>query len=120
MKKFFLNLQFIFKPSYWLMNNRYSKRMDELMITLLNKYEFTEIGEHTANLGDTTIWIGNIPHSCMMPYFRDLSYNKNERPSRLTIQMGIRKLELQEKAKENEKLNKKEKMIQELINKHKN
>ena len=91
MKKFFLNLQFIFKPNYWIMNEPYSKEVDLLMNDLLDKFEFTDITYYTAKLGETKIWIANQPYSCIIPSnykLNDFSY----RASRLTIQKGIKKL----------------------------
>ncbi|HRN79996.1 MAG TPA: hypothetical protein PKY29_04555 [Ferruginibacter sp.] len=86
-----LNLQFIFKPKYWLMNKRYNKKVDEIMNQLLDKYDFTKITDYTAFLGDTQIWIANAPYSCMYPY--KFGYESRYRPSRLTIQKGLRKLQ---------------------------
>lgn len=90
MKKFILNLQFIFKPHFWLMNNRYDKSLDELINLLLDRYDFTEIDYSTANLGDFVIWISNYPYSSMMIY--DENVHKL-RPSRLTILRAKKKLD---------------------------
>ena len=90
MRKFILNLQFVFKPSYWLMNNRHSKEVDKLMNHLLDNFEFTDIKSCTAKLGDVTIWIENQPYSCMYPYIHGKI--QFSRPSRLTIKKGIDKL----------------------------
>lgn len=89
MKKFLLNLQFIFKPSYWLMNQRYDESVDIIMNGLMDKYEFTNITDYTAYLGDTEIWVCNQPYACMVPR----SLLSTARASRLTIQKGIRKLQ---------------------------
>lgn len=88
---FILNLQFIFKPSYWIMNEKYDKYIDELMNHLIDTYDFTEISDCRAKLGKIEIWIESRPYSCMMPYDKSFKY----RPSRLTIQKGIRKLKKQ-------------------------
>lgn len=79
MKDFFRNLQFIFRPNFWLMNDPYDKDWDNEFNMLLDEHTFSNIGEHTAKLGDTTIWISNYPFAC----FRKRNINK--RPSRLTI-----------------------------------
>ena len=88
MKKFLINLQFIFRPSYWLMLRPYNKDIDKIMNHLLDEHEFSNIGEFTAFLGDVEIWIMNRPSNCMMPYEFVYKY----RPSRLTILRGINKL----------------------------
>ena len=90
LKNFFLNLQFIFKPWYWIMNCPYSKDMDIHMNELMDKYTFTDYSAYTAYLGDNEIWVTNVPYGCMVPWNGKI--DKTGRPSRLTIQRGIRKL----------------------------
>ena len=82
MKKFLLNLQFLFKPKFWLISKKYSKEIDLIVSDLLYNFEFTDITHHTAKLGNIEFWIAN------EPYF-DIY---NHRPSRLTIQKGLKKL----------------------------
>ena len=91
LKNFFLNLQFIFKPWYWVMNEHYSKDMDIHMNELMDKYTFTEYNYYTAYLGDKAIWVTNVPYGCMVPFCYE-RYGTG-RPSRLTIQRGLRKLQ---------------------------
>ena len=91
LKNFFLNLQFIFKPWYWIMSAPYSKDMDIHMNELMDKYTFTEYDYYTAYLGDNEIWVTNVPYGCMVPWNGKI--DKTGRPSRLTIQRGIRKLQ---------------------------
>lgn len=91
MKKFIRSLQFIFNPCYWIMLDRYNKELDILMNVLLDEYDFIDIGEYRARLGEYEIWIGNIPYSCMYIVNEDKKI-EGARPSRLTIQKGIRKL----------------------------
>ena len=90
LKNFFLNLQFIFKPWYWVMNEHYSKDVDIHMNELMDKHTFTEYKYYTAYLGNIVIWVTNAPYECIVPW--DSIINKTGRPSRLTIQRGIRKL----------------------------
>lgn len=90
MKKFLMNLQFLFKPSYWIMNYPYSMYLDKYMNYLLDNYEFESIDHYTAKLGNEVIWITNRPYACMMPH--NITVSQGYRPSRLTIQKGIRKL----------------------------
>ena len=93
MKKFFQNLLFIFQPSYWLMNEKYNKDTDDLMNYLLDNFTFKSLGsEQIAQLGPFKIWIGNRPYSCMMPFDPCVRLKGSGRPSRLTIQKGIKKL----------------------------
>lgn len=98
MKDFILSLQFFFKPSYWIMNQPYSKDMDEIMQKLLDKYEFKDITQHTAYLGEYEIWIENRPYACMLIR----GYLDKCRPSRLTIKRGLDKLDKEKKTWENE------------------
>ena len=103
MKKFLLNLQFIFRPRYWLMYYSYNKEIDNIINSLLDKYEFSQIFKfsdvlgYTAFLGDIKIWIENRSYIC---YIAPYEFIHKYRPSRITTLKGIRKLN--EKIKENE------------------
>lgn len=100
-------------PTYWVMNLPYSKELDELVNTLLDKYEFTEVTQFSAKLGDTTFWIANRPYNSMClynPYRNDLG---NVRPSRLTIKRALAKLPIIKKTEKEVAL------INELLKKHK-
>lgn len=87
MKRFIKSLQFIFKPRYWIMNEKYNPTWDKLLNELLDKYNFIVINKYIAKLGPIEIWIANQPYSTMQPFNRD-----EFRASRLTIQRAIRKL----------------------------
>lgn len=76
------NLQFIFKPHYWLMNKPFSKEVDEIVIELMDKYELANCNDFTCQLGNATIWIANRPYASGSLYGTAL---ENYRPSRLTI-----------------------------------
>ena len=78
------NLQFLFKPRYWLMNKPFNKEVDKIVTELLDKYELTNISFYgtTCNLGKATIWIENRPYASGTLYNTAL---ENFRPSRLTI-----------------------------------
>jgi hypothetical protein len=82
MKDFLRNLQFIFRPKFWSMNCQYDKDWDVEFNRLLDEHTFSGIGECTAKLGDTKIWITNYPYASFLssPH-RPFS----TRPSRLTI-----------------------------------
>ena len=90
MIKFLLNLQFIFRPSYWFMLNRFSSEWDKELNELMDKYYFAIIkypsGEvFTAMLGNTEVWIENHPYSSFYNA-QDIDYvERRRRPSRLTI-----------------------------------
>lgn len=113
MKNFILNLQFIFKPAYWLMIERYSKSMDDFMNGLFDNYTFTDFSEYTASLNGIKIWVSSRPYRCMMPD-EIVNTELNCRPSRLTIQKGIRKYKKELKA-ENKSISK-EARIKQYIN----
>ncbi len=73
-------MRFIFKPTYWIMNNPYSRLHNLALKKLLDLHEFTDITEHTAYLGDTEIWITNNPYCVGIR-----SLTNTSRPSRRTI-----------------------------------
>jgi len=87
MKDFLRNLQFIFRPKFWGMNRQYDKDWDVEFNRLLDEHTFSGIGECTAKLGDTKIWITNYPYaSFSLPRpFLSPSFVSSSRPSRLTI-----------------------------------
>lgn len=87
--EFILNLQFIFKPLWWIMNESYFKKWDNQLKYLLDNYDFTDIKHHTAKLNGIEIWTSNHPYSSFMPYGAGKS---NFRASRLTIKRAQRKL----------------------------
>lgn len=87
MKTFFKNLQFIFRPSFWIMNESYSELHDKTLNALMDKYPFTDIGYYTAYLGNVEVWIANYPYSVGIR-----GQHNRSRPSRLTILLMNRKL----------------------------
>ena len=100
MIKLLLNLQFIFRPAYWMLNKDYSEEWDKELNKLLDEYKFTDIDDYCAILGPTTIWISNVPYACMNTYSlfmrkMDSRYHpkySNVRPSRLTILRCLKRL----------------------------
>lgn len=85
------NLQFLFKPQYWLMNYEYNKEVDKIINDLIDRHELTfkqvPYAPYTSDficmLGNAEIWVGNIPYGFGTLYGTELC---NYRPSRLTIQ----------------------------------
>lgn len=75
------NMRYLFKPSYWIMNNAYSKELDEYMINLAYNNKFESVSSYRAKLGGVSIWIENHPYASMIP--ENLS---GVRPSRRTIE----------------------------------
>ena len=90
--KIFDFLFFLFKPSFWLMSDKYSKEWDRKLLELMDKYEFTQREKHTAKLGNNLIWISSYPHACFHLYNLFGSELK-ARPSRKTILRAKEKLE---------------------------
>jgi hypothetical protein len=80
------NWKYIFDTRFWIMNYRYDKRVDEIMIELLRDYDFENISGHTAMLGGFVIWTSNYPYASMT------LHDCNLRPSRRTIELAYRKL----------------------------
>lgn len=87
MKKFIKNLQFIFRPSFWLMNEQFCPIHDRKLNHLMDNHKFDKYYAFTAYLGDTEIWITNYPYAVGI---RD--YKQASRPSRLTILKMRKKL----------------------------
>lgn len=75
---------FIF-PSYWLMNQRYSKAWDREIRLLLDTFRFTNVGTHEARLGARRLWIANHPYNSFVPSIFTEKMPE-VRPSRATIQ----------------------------------
>ncbi len=67
------------------MNDPYSHKVDTLINELLDKFEPTEVGDHTCKLGTTKVWITNYPYA--YGEIHDLNYPElvDLRPSRLTM-----------------------------------
>lgn len=101
MLNFIKNLQFIFRPNYWIMNESYSKGWDELLNHLMTEHKDDYVlGDvnpldgkiHTVSFGDFVVWVENYPYAFGTPYIVPADYAKkvtryrNVRPSRLTIQ----------------------------------
>ena len=84
MKDFLRNLQFIFRPKFWTMHCQYDKDWDVEFNRLLDEHTFSGIGECTAKLGDTKIWITNHPYASFCPSSLP-PIDSSSRPSRLTI-----------------------------------
>lgn len=101
----FLSLQFIFRPAWWLMNEPYSKEVDKIILELLEKYDFKNLCSTgcTAYLGDAEIWIANKPYGSIRLYGTDL---EKYRPSRLTILKALKKLKKFEQKEKNNDFNK--------------
>jgi hypothetical protein len=83
MEEFIKNLQFIFRPNFWVMNYEFSKEWDDKLNELLDKYQFTNIDLCTASLGNANIWIANYPYGCFG--LQHMLSKRPSRPSRLTI-----------------------------------
>jgi hypothetical protein len=90
LQKILQNLYFIVRPRWWLMVGTYDERWDRKLNRLLDKYDFTEIGKHTAELNGREIWVSNYPYASMREH-RGL-YTSNLLPSRKTILRAYKKL----------------------------
>lgn len=97
------NIQFIFKPSYWLMNYPYNKEVDKIINELLDKYEMTDYTGVSVKLGKATIWVENRPYASIRLFGTEL---ENYRPSRLTIQKALCRFYKLKKKTDSEMVNK--------------
>lgn len=86
--KLWFYLTLIIRPSYHIMNNRYSKAWDDEINNLVLKYKFEKLNEYVALLGNKRIWIANHPYAS----FVDSNNMGNYRASRYTIYKLRKKL----------------------------
>lgn len=63
-------VHFLFRPSYWHQLYTIDMRWDAELNQLLDKHEFTDIGQYTVRLGDAVIWISNHPYASFTNYNR--------------------------------------------------
>jgi hypothetical protein len=92
-EEFIKNLQFLFRPNFWVMGNEYSKEWDELVNLLMEKEEpvFEKINSidgkiYNVTFANITIWVQNYPYSYGVPSPTASNYHGQRfRPSRLTI-----------------------------------
>lgn len=73
------------------MRGEYSKEVDVLMNELMDRFDFVDNDYCTAKLGSIEIWVADAPYARMIPYISNC-IKPYARPSRLTIQRGIKKL----------------------------
>jgi hypothetical protein len=91
------NLQFIFKPQYWLMNYPYNVEVDKIVNELLDNHELSDLSpsQCTAKLGKATIWVENRPYAsgrlCGTHARLCGTQLEHYRPSRLTIKRLLKK-----------------------------
>jgi len=85
----------IFHPSYWLMNDKYSKGWDKELNSLLRCYTFKNITSYSAYLGSTKIWIENHPYASFTKYKLGQYHpdESNVRPSRRTLKKAYEALQ---------------------------
>lgn len=92
-KRFILNLQFIFRPRYWIMNYEYSPKWDKELNVLLDKYTFDKStrDEWSVSINNTKVWISldTYPYASFLPFFGIV--RGEFRPSRLTIKKAYKK-----------------------------
>jgi len=93
-------LFFLFKPSFWMMNDPYCKEWDDKLIELMDKYKFTHRRKHTTMLGDNEIWTSNYPYACFRPY------GVSTRASKMTIYKAKEKFEKETMASINDDIDK--------------
>lgn len=87
MEKIKMFFKIMFKPTYWLMNDSYSKQVDSLLNDLMDKHNFKNISKHTAEIGGYEFWVANHPYGSFTLY-----PGRAARPSRSTIMKAQEKL----------------------------
>lgn len=85
--KFVKNLQFLFRPNYWIMNYSYDETWDTVLNHLLDSHDFViqDDDKYVATLNGLEIWVTNHPYGSFTPWDRRLSQTVRVRPSRLTL-----------------------------------
>jgi len=85
MLKFLKSLQFIFRPSFWVISLAYNKGWDKRLNKLLDDKCDVKMNNRTAILrsesDEIEIWVSNYPYAFGYWYQQN-----NLRPSRLTIE----------------------------------
>lgn len=81
MKKFLLQLSFLFRPRYWIRVDPYSAAWDRALNRMLDNPTFTDIGTHAVKLNGKTIWTANYPYGFGAPY----GWGPEVLPSRATV-----------------------------------
>ncbi len=83
------SLKFIFMPHYWVLNNRYSRQLDKIVLEIIDKNLIVSTTEYWAKLGNgNSLWISNYPYGYATPTIKgdwDIENRLNVRPSRLTM-----------------------------------
>lgn len=74
-------LRVLLTPNCWLQVQPYSAAWDAKLNALMRTHRFTNIGEHTARLGDYEVWISNHPYGSFNPW----RHGPKVRPRRATM-----------------------------------
>lgn len=80
------SLKYLFKPSYWIMLNKYNSQIDAFVLNALNKNEITLLDKYYCNVSGKKFWIRNYPYNFGNPVGIDF------RPSRRTIELLHKKI----------------------------
>jgi len=111
---FIQNLQFLFKPKYWIMLGTYDKEWDIKLNELAKEHSFkSEAGKYSdricyVSLNGVHMWVGNFPYSFLSEisiksiytysdgdrsiFYEFQDSETQSRPSRLTIHKLTKKL----------------------------
>jgi hypothetical protein len=92
-----LRINFLLLPFFGARSTKIAIKRDEwdtILNELLNRYEFTNIKEHTAQLGNITVWTSNHPYSSFSNYNEDFHKNTIEAilPYYKTREIAFKKL----------------------------
>lgn len=91
MSKLGFYLTLIFRPSFWVMNERYSASWDIELNHLMKQHSFKGCDSYTAQLDERLIWVANYPYGAFCPRYG--MNNLPFRPSRYTIYVAREKWE---------------------------
>jgi hypothetical protein len=114
--KFVKNLQFLFRPNYWVMNYSYNETWDTVLNHLLDSHDFViqDDDKYVATLNGFEIWVTNHPYASFTPYDSRLKQilRRNVRPSRLTL---VRAHKMYQQSIENNQRNQMRKLIEQQL-----
>lgn len=110
---FIQNLQFLFKPHYWIMLGKYDAAWDAKLNEMAKEHDFkSETSPYSEFLAHVSLnghhmWVGNFPYSCFVPetikskftsegttlcFYEPTDSRTQPRPSRLTVHKLRKKL----------------------------
>ena len=61
----------IFRPAYWLMQQKYSEAWDRFILQAIADGKITRTSTHTADVNGKCVWVSNFPYAFGHGYSKD-------------------------------------------------